>query len=541
MSSARRLRSSVIADADELDDSAQHIKRGSIVVDDYDEEDEPPCFSWYKLWKFSGPGWLMSIAYLDPGNLESDLQAGAQTGYTLMWVLWWSTVIGLVLQILSARLGVVTGLNLAQICRKKYSRTTRYALWILMELAVITSDIQEVIGSALAIGILSNGKIPLWGGALITGIDTFTFLLLERYGLRKLEALFAVLITTMAFTFGYMFYAIGPPTKDITEGTLLPKIESHATEQATGILGAVIMPHNLYLHSALVLSRKINTERRVEINEANKYYLAETGIALFVSFIINMFVVAVFASGFTSVTDEDPSKYDVCRFSSDDPTVNYCSGSNVDLAHAGCCLGQRFNVDIKYIWAIGLLAAGQSSTMTGTYAGQFIMEGFLLIKIAPWKRVMLTRTIAMIPTVAVAMYASPSTLGSLNEWMNVAQSMLLPFALVPLMHFTSIRSIMNEYTNGMTMKILGWIFALVIIAVNLATLTMQIDFGAITPWEKSGILLVASSYTLFVLYLMLGPLFPWKGNYMMLWYTAVADTDPERAPLLSTNDKGDAW
>jgi len=476
----------------------QHIKRDSVVVhadgDDDHVDDGRFRFSARTLWSFTGPGFLMSIAYLDPGNIESDLQAGAVAGYSLMWVLWWSTIIGLFLQLLSARLGCVTGLDLGQTCREQYPSPVRYTLWIMMEIAIISSDIQEVIGSAMAINILSGNTIQLWQGALITGVDTFTFLLLEAYGLRKLEALFAVLIATLSFSFGYMFYAHQTDTLEIVRDTVIPGIEggNAAVEQAVGVLGAVIMPHNLYLHSSLVLSRKIRPTFTAK-KEANIYNAIESSIALFISFLVNLFVISVFASAFSNKVNHgdnnntglDPifhqcnaERYPSLVENSSAGLYHPCSGEecvcdggNIDLLNAGCCLGAKFgqqNEDssIKYIWAVGLLAAGQSSTMTGTYAGQFVMEGFLQIKIAPWKRVLLTRSFAMIPTVLVAAFASPHILGTLNEWMNILQSVQLPFAMLPLLHFTGMQKIMGPFANGKVASTLGWALAIVVIFIN---------------------------------------------------------------------------
>lgn len=487
----------------------QHIKRDSVVVNGADDEhhidDGQFRFNARTLWSFTGPGFLMSIAYLDPGNIESDLQAGAVAGYSLMWVLWWSTVIGLFLQLLSARLGCVTGLDLGQTCREQYPTPVRYTLWIMMEIAIISSDIQEVIGSAMAINILSSNKIKLWQGALITGLDTFTFLMLEAYGLRKLEALFAALIMTLSISFGYMFYAHHTDTLEIVRDTVIPGIEggNAAVEQAVGVLGAVIMPHNLYLHSSLVLSRKIRPTYTAK-KEANIYNGIESSIALFISFLVNLFVISVFASGFSNkvhygvnnntgldpifnecnadrypslANNNTPGGFDQC---SGEECV--CDGDQIDLLNAGCCLGAKFGQEqagssIKYIWAVGLLAAGQSSTMTGTYAGQFVMEGFLMIKIAPWKRVLLTRSFAMVPTVLVAAFASPHILGTLNEWMNILQSVQLPFAMLPLLHFTGMQKIMGPFTNGRFASSLGWLLAIVVIFINfyqIYTTPMQI-------------------------------------------------------------------
>lgn len=236
-------------DSDAISDASYGALRstvsgaGEVLIPDMDPDDTHPArFSWRLLWAYTGPGWLMSIAYLDPGNLESDLQAGAYTGYQLIWVLFWSTVLGLVLQILAARLGVVTGKHLAQVCRENYSPAMSNVLWVMTELAIIGSDIQEVIGSAIAFKILFG--LPLWAGVLITGADTFTFMLLHALGVRKLEAFFATLIGTMSICFFVNFGVIGPSGSGMAKG-MLPEVSDYAVVQAVSILGAVIMPHNM--------------------------------------------------------------------------------------------------------------------------------------------------------------------------------------------------------------------------------------------------------------------------------------------------------
>ncbi|XP_048730106.1 metal transporter nramp1 homolog isoform X2 [Ostrea edulis] len=385
-------------------------------------------FSFRKLWAYTGPGFLMSIAYLDPGNIESDLQAGAIAKYKLLWVLMWSTVLGLMLQLLAARLGCVTGRNLADVCRLEYPTVPRYILWIMMEIAIIGSDIQEVIGSGIAINLLSNNLIPIWAGVLITGADTFTFLFLEQFGLRKLEAFFCSLITIMAVAFLYIYIHIKPDQGDILIGLWFPWCQDcnkDAIQQLVGIVGAVIMPHNIYLHSSLVLSRIIDRTDRTEIKESIKYNSIESAIALFVSLLVNLFVVAVFAAAFS-----DP-----------------LSAETASLSVAGDWLYNKYGLAMKIVWGVGILAAGQSSTMTGTYAGQFVMEGFIQIKWAKWKRVLLTRSIAMGPTILVALLAT-NDLDMMNNWLNVLQSVQLPFALLPVLHFTSSERIMKEFKNG---------------------------------------------------------------------------------------------
>ncbi|XP_073939469.1 natural resistance-associated macrophage protein 2 isoform X6 [Castor canadensis] len=390
-------------------------------------EEEYSCFSFRKLWAFTGPGFLMSIAYLDPGNIESDLQSGAVAGFKLLWVLLLATIVGLLLQRLAARLGVVTGLHLAEVCHRQYPKIPRIILWLMVELAIIGSDMQEVIGSAIAINLLSAGRVPLWGGVLITIADTFVFLFLDKYGLRKLEAFFGFLITIMALTFGYEYITVKPSQSQVLRGMFVPSCSNCSTrqiEQAVGIVGAVIMPHNMYLHSALVKSRQVNRANKQEVREANKYFFIESCIALFVSFIINVFVVSVFAEAFFGRTNEQVVS--VCKNSSS-PHADLFPEDNstlaVDIYKGGVVLGCYFGPAALYIWAVGILAAGQSSTMTGTYSGQFVMEGFLNLKWSRFARVILTRSIAIIPTLLVAIFQDVEHLTGMNDFLNVLQSL----------------------------------------------------------------------------------------------------------------------
>lgn len=272
------------------------------------ETDGESIFSLRKLWAFTGPGFLMSIAYLDPGNIESDLQSGTVARYKLLWVLLMAHILGFFLQRLSARLGVVSGKNMAEMAYEFYPKVPRLFLWSMIEIAIICSDMQEVIGTAIAFSLLSNGRIPLFVGVLITMVDTFTFLLIDRYGFRKLEFIFALLIATMAITFGFEFFVVKPDIVDLISGTLLPYCPDCGRKeflQAISVVGAVIMPHNLYLHSALVKSRKIDRSQRRNISEANLYYFIECVIALTCSFFINLFVVSVFAHGLYGKTNAD--------------------------------------------------------------------------------------------------------------------------------------------------------------------------------------------------------------------------------------------
>lgn len=405
------------------------------------EPDE--AFSWKKLWRYTGPGWLMSIAYLDPGNLESDLQVGAVGGYSLIWVLFWATVMGFFFQVLAARLGVVTGHDLAQVCRREFSRPLAYVVWIMTEVAIIGSDIQEVIGSAIAMNILFG--FPLWVGVIITAVDTFTVLLIHHYGVRKLEAVFGVLVATMAGCFAVAFAIGNPSWGGIARGLFVPSLKRSNVQQAVGMLGAVLMPHNLYLHSALVQSRGVSRHSRAGVREANRYFTIEAAISLSVSFLINLCVVAVFAKGFHN----DPKARD-----------------DIGLMNAGDYLRDAFGHSARIVWAVGLLAAGQSSTMTGTFAGQYVMQGFLDIKVSPWLRTLFTRLFALGPALAVTLLAHRH-MDDLNEYLNVLQSIQLPFALLPVLIFSTQTHIVGEFRIGGKARVVFWTLCVLVICTNI--------------------------------------------------------------------------
>lgn len=448
------------------------------------DSDVAPPFSWKKLWLFTGPGFLMSIAFLDPGNLEGDLQAGAIAGYSLLWLLLWATAMGLLVQLLAARLGVATGRHLAELCREEYPTWARMVLWVMAEVALIGADIQEVIGSAIAIKILSNGVLPLWSGVIITALDCFIFLLLENYGVRKLELVFAILIGTMAVSFAWMFGDTKPNGLDLLLGILIPKLSSKTIQQAVGVVGCIIMPHNVFLHSALVQSREIDHSKKGRVKEALRYYSIESTVALVVSFIINLFVTTVFAKGFygTDVAD------------------------SIGLINAGQYLQEKYGggyLPILYIWGIGLLAAGQSSTITGTYAGQFIMGGFLNLRLKKWLRALITRSCAIIPTIIVALVfdTSEDTLDILNQWLNVLQSIQIPFALIPLLFLVSKEEIMGSFRIGPVLKTVSWLVAALVMVINGYLL---LDFFSN---EVTGVLFrtivsgVTAAYVAFIFYL----------------------------------------
>ncbi|XP_050437469.1 protein Malvolio [Adelges cooleyi] len=465
-------------------------------------------FSFRKLWAFTGPGFLMSIAYLDPGNIESDLQSGTQAKYKLLWILMSATVLGLVMQRLSARLGVVTGYHLADMCYRQYRRFPRLFVWLMMEVAIIGSDMQEVIGTSIAIYLLSNKMIPLWVGVLITIIDTLSFLMLDKYGLRKLELVFGLFIVIMALSFGYEFAVVKPEINEMAKGLVTPwcsNCKESALLQAVGIIGAIIMPHNLYLHSGLVKSREVDRTKKDKLKEANFYFFIESCVALFVSFVINVCVTSVFAHGLYEKTNSDV--YGVCTRNNNpfaDVFANNTKQVDVDIYKGGIFLGCQFGLGAMYIWAIGILAAGQSSTMTGCYAGQFVMEGFLNLQWSRWKRVAFTRLVAIAPTFYVAFFSNIEELSGMNDLLNAVMSLQLPFATLPVIAFTSNPHIMGEFTNGLVNKVVTLLLSITIISINIYfVMYLSIQNLSFNIYLMTGVYLYSAIYLLMCGYLAL--------------------------------------
>lgn len=523
------LMSEHFADYDGGVNKALALSVGEVQIPD-DEMDNR--FSWRTLWAYAGPGWLMSIAYVDPGNLESDLQAGAYGGYQLIWVLFSATVMGFFLQVLAARLGVVTGKNLAEMCTAMYPRWASLVLWVMTEIAIVGSDIQEVLGSAIAFQILFN--FPLWVGCLITGVDAFTFLLLHRYGIRKLEAFFVSLIAVMLVCFCVNFFRGGVATSDVASG-FFPRVQSYAVVQAVGIVGAVIMPHNIFLHSALVQTRQVDPGNARKVREANKYFAIESGGALFVSFLINLAVLGVFAKGFFSTDctrsfDEhgintacvpggvaDGDSYGTCQLSNG--IAGECQG--IGLSQAGVALSGMLGQYAETIWAIGLLAAGQSSTMTGTYAGQFVMEGFLNLHLSPWKRVAVTRCMSLVPALAVALLseANPQDSDRMDEFLNILQSIQLPFALLPVLIFTSSKHVMGaRFVNSSATVITGWVFGAIVCVINLYLIFVNVKDMQLGVLGTCALVVTGIAYFWFLGFLMKAELRALVHRLRALWH-----------------------
>ncbi|EEF35052.1 metal transporter Nramp6 [Ricinus communis] len=422
------------------------------LIDNPDSSDQiviPDRKSWKNLFAYMGPGFLVSIAYIDPGNFETDLQSGAQYKYGLLWIILVASCAALVIQSLAANLGVVTGKHLAEHCRIEYPRVPNFILWVLAEIAIVACDIPEVIGTAFALNMLF--KIPVWIGVLLTGLSTLILLALQQYGVRKLEFLIAFLVLTMAACFFAELGYAKPAAPEVLEGLFVPQLKGDgATGLAISLLGAMVMPHNLFLHSALVLSRKIPRSVR-GIKEACRFYFIESAFALSVAFLINVSVISVSGAVCNSpnLNPEDQSK---CE--------------DLDLNKASFLLKNVLGSWSSKLFAIALLASGQSSTITGTYAGQYVMQGFLDLRLVPWVRNFLTRCLAIVPSLIVALVGGSAGAGKLIIIASMILSFELPFALIPLLKFTSCKTKMGAYANSIAISAITWIIGSLLMLIN---------------------------------------------------------------------------
>ncbi|KAJ8762822.1 hypothetical protein K2173_022951 [Erythroxylum novogranatense] len=428
----------------EDDNSPAYIDRADKGGDDQDQKP-----GWRKFLSYIGPGFLVSLAYLDPGNLETDLQAGANHKYELLWVVLVGLIFALIIQSLAANLGVSTGKHLSELCKVEYPKYVKICLWLLAEIAVIAADIPEVIGTAFALKLLFH--VPLWGGVLVTGCSTLLLLGLQKFGARKLELLISSFVFLMAACFFGELSYVKPPASGVLKGMFVPKLSGQsATGDAIALIGALVMPHNLFLHSALVLSR--NVPRSVRgVNDACRYFLVESGIALLVALLINVAVVSV--SG--AVCSED-------NLSSEN--ADRCNDLSLDSA--SFLLRNVLGRSSSILYAIALLASGQSSTITGTYAGQFIMQGFLDLRMKKWTRNLMTRSIAITPSLIVSVIGGSSGAGRLIIIASMILSFEIPFALIPLLKFSSSSSKMGPYKNSIFIVVIAWILGLLIIGIN---------------------------------------------------------------------------
>ncbi len=400
---------------------------------------------WRKALAFAGPGYLVAVGYMDPGNWATDLAGGARFGYTLLSVILISNLLAVLLQALAARLGIATGRDLAQACHDEYSRRTSLALWLFAEVAIAACDLAEVIGSAIALNLLFH--IPLAVGIFITAADVLVVLYLQHHGFRRLEILVITLIATIALAFLFELVLARPDLGGVVRGFLpTPSIVTNPAMLyiAVSILGATVMPHNLYLHSSVVQTRRYRETAQGK-REAARYAVLDSTVALTFALFINAAILIVAAATFhRSGHVEVAEIQDAYRLLT--PLLGV-SGASV-------------------VFALALLASGQNSTLTGTLAGQIVMEGFLEIRLRPWVRRLITRLIAIVPAAIVAILFGTSGTAALLILSQVILSLQLSFAVVPLVRFTSDRAKMGELVNPTWLKWLSWVAALVIAGLN---------------------------------------------------------------------------
>jgi manganese transport protein len=405
----------------------------------------PTAGFWRKLLAFSGPGYLVAVGYMDPGNWATDLAGGSAFGYTLLSVVLLSSLMAILLQALCARLGIVTGRDLAQACRDDYSRPVSFALWVLCELAICACDLAEVIGSAIALNLLFH--IPIVVGVCITALDVLLILYIQHKGFRFLEALVIILILTIGGCFLFEMIFSRPELREVVRG-FVPTTQIVRNPEmlyiAIGILGATVMPHNLYLHSSVVQTRKYEQTAAGKA-EAIRFSTIDSTLALGSSLFINAAILIVAAATFHS-----RGHYQVAEIQDAYKLLSPTLG--VPLASG--------------IFAIALLCSGQNSTLTGTLAGQIVMEGFLKIRIRPWLRRLITRGIAIVPAVIVAALYGASGTAKLLLLSQVILSLQLSFAVIPLVAFTSERRKMGEFTSPVWLKTLAWVTAALIVCLN---------------------------------------------------------------------------
>jgi manganese transport protein len=413
---------------------------------------------WRKLLAFSGPGYMVAVGYMDPGNWATDLQGGSQFGYTLLSVILLSNFMAILLQALTVKLGVATGRDLAQACRDHYSRPVSFMLWVLCEIAICACDLAEVIGSAIALNLLF--KIPLVWGVCLTALDVLLVLYLQNKGFRFLEALVITLTLTIGVCFAMEILYSQPAIGAILSG-FIPRAQIVTNKDmlyiAMGILGATVMPHNLYLHSSIVQTRKVEATSAGK-REAIRYATIDSTIALMTALFINAAILIIAAATFHKA-----GKTEVAEIQDAYKLLSPMLGAPL----AGV------------LFALALLASGQNSTLTGTLAGQIVMEGFLQIRMRPWLRRLVTRALAIVPAVIVtAMYGESGT-ARLLVLSQVVLSLQLSFAVIPLVLFTSDKQKMGEFVNSLWLKIVAWVITAIIV-----TLNVKLLFGQVSDWLK---------------------------------------------------------
>src|SRR6195256_1791323 len=413
---------------------------------------------WEQWRAFVGPAILVSVGYMDPGNWGTDLQGGANFKYALLWVVALASLMAIFMQVISARLGVVTGKDLAQCCRDWYPRWTRWPNWMMSEIAIGACDLAEVLGSAVALNLLFH--IPLLWAVIITGLDVLLLLTLQRFGMRTIEAIVVLLIATIGICYFVELFVL-PQTQpnflEMGRALVVPHFgQAGMLYVATGIIGATVMPHNLYLHSALVQSRKLQKDEP-SIRSAIRFNTIDSIVALAIAFFVNAAILVLAATIFFGKESVTVSGGQVMRFAAGSDWIRVAYLTLAPLLGTAAA---------STLFAVALLASGQSSTITGTLAGQVVMEGFMHWRIKPWVRRLITRTLAILPAVFIIGLRGDSSVTNLLTLSQVVLAMQLPFAMFPLLHFTSSGKRMGTWKNGRLLLVAGWTSAILITAMD---------------------------------------------------------------------------
>ena len=418
-----------------------------------------PTAGFWQHWRaFAGPALLVSVGYMDPGNWGTDLQAGATYKYDLLWVVALASIMAIFMQVIAARLGVVTGKDLAQCCRDWYPAWMRWPQWLLSEVAIGACDLAEVLGSAVALNLLFH--IPLLWAVIITAFDVLALLWLQRYGMRAIEAVILLLVLTIAFCYFIEIFIL-PQTRpafgEIGRAMLSPGFRHPSMLYlAIGIIGATVMPHNLYLHSALVQSRRLQQDH-ASVKRAIQFNTIDSTAALAIAFLVNAAILVLAATVFYGRTYVAVPGGQIVKFSADSDWIRVAYLTLAPLL--GTAIGST-------LFAVALLASGQSSTITGTLAGQVVMEGFMHWRLQPWVRRLITRSLAILPAILIIGARGDSSVTELLTLSQVVLALQLPFAMFPLLHFTSSRARMGEWRNGWFLLAAGWATALLITAMD---------------------------------------------------------------------------
>jgi len=414
---------------------------------------------WQQWRAFAGPALLVSVGYMDPGNWGTDLAGGAQFKYGLLWVVAIASLMAIFLQVTSARLGVVTGKDLAQCCRDWYPRWTRWPNWLLCELAIGACDLAEVLGSAVALNLLFH--IPLLGAVIITAADVLLLLAMQRLGIRTIEAIVLLLVATIGICYFIEIFILPQTTPNFLEmghALITPGFrQSGMAYVAIGIIGATVMPHNLYLHSALVQSRKIQQDEH-SIRTAIRFNTIDSTVALAIAFFVNAAILVLAATVFYHKDSVTVASGQVIRFGENTDWIRIAYLTLAPLLDTAAA---------SMLFAVALLASGQSSTITGTLAGQVVMEGFMHWRLNPWARRLITRGLAILPAIVIIGIRGDSSVNDLLTLSQVVLALQLPFAMFPLLHFTSSRKRLGQWKSGWFLLTAGWSSAILITAMDL--------------------------------------------------------------------------